>query len=149
MELRVEQVAVEETLALRQAVLRPRQPREQLRLPDDDAPGTAHFAAYADGTVVGTASVRREPAPWAPDQPAWRLRGMATAAPLRGTGVGARVLAAAVGHVASAGGGTLWCNARTPARAFYERAGFRVVGDPWDDPEIGPHVQMTTEVEPR
>ena len=39
-------------------------------------------------------------------------------------------------------GGVLWCNARTPARAFYERAGLVVRGAEWVDPEIGPHVVM-------
>ena len=27
-------------------------------------------------------------------------------------------------------------------RRFYERAGFRTHGAPWDDPEIGPHIAM-------
>ena len=32
--------------------------------------------------------------------------------------------------------------AQARARRFYERAGFAVHGDEWDDPEIGPHVAM-------
>jgi predicted GNAT family N-acyltransferase len=36
----------------------------------------------------------------------------------------------------------VWCNARTPARAFYERAGFRTVSDEFELPEIGPHYVM-------
>jgi GNAT superfamily N-acetyltransferase len=67
---------------------------------------------------------------------------MATAEGWRGRGVGARVLAAVVDHVSSRGGGLLWCNARLPAVAFYERGGFEVGGDPWDEPHIGPHVAM-------
>lgn len=67
---------------------------------------------------------------------------MATADGWRGKGVGAQVLAAALEHVEAAGGGLVWCNARTPAARFYERAGFQVIGEPWDDPEIGPHVRM-------
>jgi len=47
-----------------------------------------------------------------------------------------------VQHVADHGGGLLWCNARSPAVAFYRRAGFETRGDEWVDPEIGPHVAM-------
>ena len=33
-------------------------------------------------------------------------------------------------------------NARTPAVRFYERHGFAVVSEEWDEPDIGPHVRM-------
>ena len=35
---------------------------------------------------------------------------------------------------------------RTPAQPFYERAGLRAWGEPWDDPAIGPHVVMQVEL---
>ena len=73
---------------------------------------------------------------------AWRVRGMATAEGWRGCGVGARVLAEVIDHVSSHGGGLLWANVRLPAVDFYRRAGFDRRGEPWDDPDIGPHVAM-------
>jgi GNAT superfamily N-acetyltransferase len=132
------------TYALRSRVLRDGAPPERARLPVDDLPATAAFAATApDGTVVGTAIVYPEACPWLPDRPgAWRLRGMATDPGWRSRGVGSRVLAAVVDHVAAQGGTLVWCNARTPARRFYERAGFRTHGEPWEDPELGPHIAM-------
>jgi predicted GNAT family N-acyltransferase len=72
---------------------------------------------------------------------------MATAEGLRGQGVGAQVLRATIAHVVLEGGHLIWCNARTPARRFYEREGFRVEGEQWLDPEIGPHVAMWRPVE--
>jgi predicted GNAT family N-acyltransferase len=36
----------------------------------------------------------------------------------------------------------VWCNARTPARGFYERAGFAAVGEEFALPDIGPHFLM-------
>ena len=135
---------VDETLALRHRVLRPHQFGEDLRLPSDDDPSTAHFVAVdAGGEVVGTAHVFPVPAPWDPDAAgAWRLRGMATAEEWRSKGVGAAVLTAVVEHVTGASGRLLWCNARLPAVPFYERAGFERVGEEWNEPEIGPHVAM-------
>ena len=132
------------TYRLRQRVLRPGKPRSAVRFPVDDDPATAAIAARTTtGRVVGTAVVYPEPCPWLPDRPgAWRLRGMATDERLRGRGIGARVLRGALDHVAAAGGGLVWCNARALARRFYERAGFRAHGSPWDDAELGPHVAM-------
>lgn len=136
------------THPLRALVLRAGAPPERVRLPTDDLPSTAAFAARGpDGEVVGTAIVTPEPCPWAPRRPgAWRLRGMATAEAWRGAEVGARVLAAVLDHVRAQGGSLVWCNARVPARRFYERAGFAVHGDEWEDPEIGPHVAMWRDV---
>jgi GNAT superfamily N-acetyltransferase len=129
-------------------VLRPHQTLEQLRAPDDSAPGTGNYAAFVDGEVVGTASVRREAPPWAPSEhDAWRLRGMATHEGWRSRGVGSRVLDAIVGHVRAGGGGLLWCNARVPAVPFYERAGFVTRGAAWEEPDIGPHIAMERVVE--
>jgi ribosomal protein S18 acetylase RimI-like enzyme len=67
---------------------------------------------------------------------------MATDPAYRGRGVGAAVLEALVAHARAGGGGVLWCNARVPAQRFYERAGLQTRGEPWEDPEIGPHVLM-------
>jgi GNAT superfamily N-acetyltransferase len=148
-EFLVERVDPEDTLALRQQVLRPHQTFEELRLAGDPHPDAGHFAVrIRDGEVVGTAVVWPERPPWPSDESvrAWRLRGMATAEGWRGRGVGSSVLAAVLDHVAARGGGLLWCNARVPAVAFYERAGFRTRGEQWDEPAIGLHIAMTRSV---
>ena len=139
-----------EVMALRHEVLRPHQRLEEVRFPEDFAPGTAHFCAQdGEGHIVCVASVWPEAPPWpAGGAPAWRLRGMATAPSWQGRGVGAAVLAAVTAHVASAGGGLLWCNARLPAVGFYERGGMTTVGEPWQEPVIGPHSAMQRFVDP-
>jgi GNAT superfamily N-acetyltransferase len=145
----VERVGAEIGLPLRQRVLRPHQTVAELSSPDDDDPETGHYAAFADGEVIATASVRREAPLWAKgDRSAWRLRGMATDEHWRNAGVGSEVLNAVVDHVRSRGGGLLWCNARTPALSFYLRAGFATRGESWVDPVIGPHVVMEYLVPP-
>ncbi|HET6953833.1 MAG TPA: GNAT family N-acetyltransferase [Acidimicrobiales bacterium] len=142
--VRVDRVPVADTYRLRQQVLRPGSPPSSVHMAVDGDPATAAFAARtAAGEVVGTAVVMPEPCPWLPDRPGtWRLRGMATAEGHRGGGIGARVLRAVLDHVAAAGGTLVWCNARVPARRFYERAGFTAHGEEWTDPHIGPHVAM-------
>jgi GNAT superfamily N-acetyltransferase len=134
----VREVTAAETAELRRAVLRGGQ---QVPLPGDDEPAF-HLGVYRTNQLLGTGNVRPELAPWDPTSRGWRLRGMATVAGARSQGVGGLVLDGLLHHVREQGGGLLWCHARTPAQAFYERAGLQIIGEPWVDPEIGPHVRM-------
>lgn len=134
----VQAVEPPRTYRLRRDVLRPGLAVEDMALFGDEGPDTGVFGAIDEaGELVGTGNVRREPPPAglmddvAPgsEGEAWRLRGMATRDDLRGQGIGALVLEACVRHVAERGGGFLWCNARVPARRFYERGGFAEWGE--------------------
>jgi GNAT superfamily N-acetyltransferase len=146
--VRVERVSAEVTYPLRQRVLRPHQAVGEVAFAGEADPLAGTYAALTeDGEVVGTATVHPEACPWAPDRPgAWRLRGMATSAEYRGQGLGAALVAAALGHVAAGGGTLVWCHARTPAQGFYAREGFTVYGEVFDEPDIGPHLRMWREV---
>jgi GNAT superfamily N-acetyltransferase len=146
--VRVEQALPAVTIPLIRKVLRPHQEwTEVARI--GAAPGAVGLAAYLDDRVVGTAILSPEPLPDEPERPgAWRLRGMATEPELRGQGVGTRVLRTAVDLVASSGGTLIWCNARVSALGFYERGGFSIIGDRWDEPGLGPHVRMSRPVDP-
>ncbi|MGH9105688.1 MAG: GNAT family N-acetyltransferase [Acidimicrobiales bacterium] len=139
----------EDVVGLRQQVLRPHQRLEDVRFARDDDPGTAHFCAEDDeGHVICVATMWRETPPWCPGAgAAWRLRGMATAPEWQGRGAGSAVLASVLSHVAGAGGGLLWCNARMAAVPFYERVGLVRTGHPWEEPVIGPHVAMCKPVD--
>ncbi len=155
MEFRIEQVPADATWELRRRVLRPGQAVDQLALADDDDPSTGTYAAIGENEeIIGTVRVGRERPPFPPDPgaphdaTAWRLRAMATREDLRSSGVGRATLGRALQHVAEHGGGLLWCNARVPARNLYRRAGFVEHGEPWNDPDIGPHVVMWRWVEP-
>lgn len=130
----VRTVRAEVTAGLRRVVLRGG--LDHPPLGDDPEDGSVHLAAYDGERLVGSGNIR-------PDGPGrWRIRGMATDPECRGQGVGAAVLAALLAYADAHGAGTVWCNARTPARTFYERAGFVVEGEEWVDPDIGPHLRM-------
>jgi GNAT superfamily N-acetyltransferase len=143
------------TFVLRQQVLRPHQRVEEMALLGSDHPDSIVIGAAvpASRDVVATAAVSPEEPPAElelvlPPGRRWRLRSMATRPELRGSGIGAIVLGAALEHVAGLGGGVVWCSARTPALSFYERAGFVTFGDVWVDALIGPHVMMWRPVPP-
>ncbi len=141
-------VTAGQTRPLRHLVLRPTQPAEATEYPGDHAPDTRHFGAFDDGRLIGIASLYREPRACGPAD-GWRLRAMATAVDARGRGAGRALLSACRDHIATAGGGELWCNARVVAREFYTAAGFATLGPQFDIEDIGPHVVMRTEVPAR
>ncbi len=130
--MRVRTISPADSADLRRRVLRG---GRDVPLPGDEAPAF-HVGAYDAAVLLGTGNIRADPPGW------WRVRGMATEPGRRGTGVGAAVLGALLAHARGHGGGAVWLNARTPARAFYERHGFTVQGEVWDEPDIGPHVRM-------
>jgi GNAT superfamily N-acetyltransferase len=131
----VRPVPLAQTRALRQAVLRPHQTIEQLAA--SEAIDGYAVGAFAGDELVAVGFV-------APDgQPGdWRVRGMATTPEARGRGAGTAILDALVRHAAAHGAVRVWCNARTPARSLYERAGFAATSDEFQLPEIGPHFVM-------
>jgi ribosomal protein S18 acetylase RimI-like enzyme len=67
---------------------------------------------------------------------------MATRPRARGRGAGRVLLDACIAHAREMRGALLWCNARVPARGFYERAGLEVLGEVFEIPRIGPHLLM-------
>jgi GNAT superfamily N-acetyltransferase len=141
---RVVAVGVQEGRALRMEVLRPWQsPSEAMYAREGDA-STAHYAVLGqDGEVLAVGSVMADPHPLAPREGDWRVRGMATREDLRGEGLGSMVLGALEDHAREAGGRRVWCNARTAARPFYERAGFAVEGEEFQIEGIGGHFLMS------
>ena len=129
-------------------MLRPGRPQTECAFDGDEAESTIHFGVEIGGSLVGIASLYREAPPSASSGPAvaaWRLRGMATAPEVRGSGHGRALVGACLDHVAAHGGGLFWCNARTSAAGFYEGLGLRIEGPEFDLPTLGPHVRMVRE----
>ncbi len=141
--VRVRPVGAPEGQALRMAVLRPWQSPGEAMYEREGDPATAHYAALGgQDEVLAVGSVMEEVNPREPHEGDWRVRGMATEPELRGRGLGKLVLGALEEHAAKRGGRRLWCNARTGARAFYEREGWSVEGEEFEIAGIGPHFMM-------
>jgi len=128
-------VGLEQTRALRQAILRPHETLAQLARHEPDG---AHAVGAFDGDeLVSVGFVCPDGGPGS-----WRVRGMATVPSARGAGAGSAVLDALLAHARRQGATRIWCNARTPARSLYERAGMGAASEEFELPEIGPHVVM-------
>jgi predicted GNAT family N-acyltransferase len=135
-----------ETRELRRDLLRPHQEVHELVYDGDDWSDSAHFVALQNDVAVGIASIYPQGRDGAHDEKTWRLRGMATADSVRGSGVGRLLLEATICHARASGAQRYWCNARVPAQGFYEHHGMRVVSEVFVPPGLGPHVVMEMEV---
>jgi GNAT superfamily N-acetyltransferase len=133
------EVPIAMTRALRQSILRSHETIAQLAA---EEPAEAFAAGGFDGErliAIGIVAPSGEPG-------RWRVRGMATAPGERGRGVGRGVLDALLEHARANAGISVWCNARVPARSFYERAGFDACSVVFDVPPIGLHLVMEREL---
>lgn len=151
----VSRSSAEETAELRRAVLRPHLRIEQMALGGDQHPDTAYLCVRAmgrAGAVLGCVRLEPVACPWnaeldVPGEAGWQLRAMATDPAARGTGLGRRLVQAAVDHVGAHDGDLIWCNARVGAEGFYARLRFRTVTEPFlVDGTPEEHVGMVLEL---
>lgn len=139
----IRQAASQDTMPLRQLILRSGQPEASSIFPFDTHPKGKHLVALKDGCLLGVGSILPEGRDGELSKNALRIRGMAVLPGRRGEGIGGMILMALLEHAcADPAIMTVWCNARVPARALYDRAGFRQIGEPFDLPDIGPHVLL-------
>ena len=138
----IRRISADETLPLRSDILRPGRPLEAAKFAGDEAESTTHLGALVDGKIVGIASLFSAGMPEKPGLNALQLRGMATAENVRDLGVGRALVAACVEAARKSGAELLWCNARTSAVGFYLKCGFKVEGNEFDIPDVGPHFRM-------
>ena len=130
----------DELIDLRHRVLRQGLPRQEAIFPGDDQPSSRHFGAFTGSRIICCATFHLED--WQ-NQPAWRLRGMATEEAFRSRGVGRELLACAEQVLRNAGPiRQLWCNARVPAARFYQSLGWMIASEMFDIPTAGPHYKM-------
>ncbi len=132
----VRRVPLEQTRPLRQSVLRPHETVEQMAA-GSEARDAYAVGAFEAGELIAVGQIAPDGEPGG-----WRIRGMATAPEARGRGAGTAILEELLRHAREQGAERVWCNARTPARSLYERAGMRVVSDEFELAEMGPHFVM-------
>jgi len=125
-----------QALALREAILR--KPLGLTLTEEERADDTLrrHFCAIAQGTVVGSVSLKPV------DNDTVQLRQMAVAEDRRREGIGALLLAHAEDWARGQGLRLIVLNARLGAESFYAKFGYLAQGEPFDENTV-PHIRMT------
>lgn len=139
-------IRASDTHPLRQKILRPHQPIQEMEFPGDNDPETFHYGLFIENILMGIASVYKENTPGNEIINSYRLRGMAVEEKLRGKGFGKILVNKIFEELKEKDAEYLWCNARTNASGFYETLGFKIEGNEFDIPEIGPHYLMIKKV---
>jgi len=137
--MQIRSISFSQARSIRREVLRPRGPESEIAYPGDAAESTQHFGAFEGDTLIAVATFLAEPCPEEVGTDAWRLRGMATIPAAQGRGVGGQLLLYGIAGVSRRGASVIWCYGRASARSFYERHGFRALGDAFALPHSGPH----------
>ena len=135
-------ITAEETWPLRLKVLRNNSTATSCPFSGDDDEGAFHLGAFVEGRCISIASFLPDQHKGLPGKAHFRLRGMATDPSMQGKGAGGRLITFSIEELRSRGAGLLWCNARIGAVSFYERMGFRKVGDAFAIEGIGLHYMM-------
>jgi len=140
-------VKLEEVLPLRQQVLRCGAPLDQCRSDcDKDNLPCYHFAIKDQKSkeCIAVASFYQQDNKEIADAPSgsWRLRGMAVAPNLQGSGIGSILLNECLDVLEDENIPAVWCKIRDKALSFYKRKSFEIRGEVYEVHNIGFHYDM-------
>ena len=127
-------MSVHDSLPLRQQLLRPMQELDELIFDGDEDPEAIHLAAFDGEAMVGIASLAPSPSPLG----RWRMRQIGVVPERRGTGLGRRLVEVLLDGADE----QVHLSARAHLEAWYLGLGFERVGELYDKPPVGPHVDM-------
>jgi predicted GNAT family N-acyltransferase len=140
--MNVLQISAQDTYSIRSQMLRPGRPIEDCIFRGDDDEQTFHLGAFVESKLVSVASFYFEKHQSLTDEYQFRLRGMATVPDFQGQGLSSNLLKTAFPLIKKNFCTLLWCNARESALGFYQKVGFKEVGEAFDIPDIGAHRLM-------
>jgi predicted GNAT family N-acyltransferase len=112
----------------------------------DELETTFHLGAVLDKEVVGTSTFLIDINDKFDTKNQYRLRAMATSPSVRGQQVGRQIIEKSIEKLKKMDIDLLWCDARLESTGFYDKLGFKMKGDIYNVPDIGPHKLMYIEL---
>lgn len=134
-------ISLEETLDLRNRILRKNAGIDHARFKEDAAPGVFHVGYEKNENIVCIATFIPANHPNYQGN-GYQLRGMATDVNQSGRGFGSAVIHFAFEKLQNQNIQYVWCNARKTALLFYEKLGFSIISGEFIVEGIGPHYQL-------
>ncbi|GLU54638.1 GNAT family N-acetyltransferase [Dyadobacter frigoris] len=122
MSIEIKKVSVEDILPIRHKVLWPDKPIEFVNVEGDEE--GIHFGLYEDSKLVTIISLFEE-------GKSMRFRKFATLPEYQNRGFGKMMILKVIDYAKENDFQRLWCDARTDALNFYERAGFQKFSEPF------------------
>ena len=112
----------------------------------DEDKETFHMACVKEEKIAACATFYPESSRKLEAESPYRLRGMATDSSFQRQGYATYLMKESFKELKKRNCDMLWCNARLVAVEFYKYNGFKIIGDLFDIPEIGPHYYMYKEI---
>ncbi|MFP5519584.1 MAG: GNAT family N-acetyltransferase [Bdellovibrionia bacterium] len=145
----IRRISAQDTLYLRQKVLKPFLQKEECLVEGDLLETTHHWGFFLENQLVSVATFIAETHPDFSAKKSYRLRGMATDLDFAGMGIGSKLLKFSEQELINQNVDFLWFNARIKAFPFYVRLGFQFYGEMFELDRIGPHKTMYKYLETR
>lgn len=138
----IKKITAVATFEIRQPVLRNGKPLETCFFLGDDLPSTNHYGIYEKHILVGViSSFQNNNSLFAPENQA-QIRAMAVLNNFQKKGYGKLVLEHCENILQKEKRSLIWFNARTNAVGFYEKLGYKTIGNPFNIEDIGIHYVM-------
>jgi len=131
-----------DTYTVRHPELRKGKPLSSCAFQGDELPSTLHLGAFLSKNLIGVASFMANSTDDNFSKQQMQLRGMAVLEAEHQKGYGAQILKEGEFILKKQGCELLWMNARIKAVGFYERLGYRKLGDAFEISEVGLHYKM-------
>ncbi len=139
----IREIPASAVYSVRQPVLRPGRQIAECVFEGDTSDKTLHLGLFIDANLIGVASFMKNSNPLFQDAEQYQLRGMAVLSEFKGKGFGSALLIEGeeklknlVSHP------FLWFNARDYAIGFYEKFGYKSIGEKFDVPGVCQHIVM-------
>lgn len=137
--MEIVEIRADETLSLRNKILRPSMELEQCNYPGDTDNSTHHLGCYVNKELVGIVSIYERSNSEIYSGCGFQIRAMATSEAVRGKGLGASLLKSAEELAFKSGANYIWANARTSAIGFYKKAGYEIGDEEFHIKGVGAH----------
>lgn len=138
----IKEIPALETFSVRHPVLRPGKNIETCHFDGDNLESTRHFGYFEAEKLAGVASLFETTTPLLPKQNQFQLRGMAVLQEYQKRGIGEALVKFAENDAILRNGKMIWFNAREIAVPFYQKLGYKIIGEPFDIGDIGKHYVM-------
>jgi len=137
----VKEISAEETIAVRHPVLRQGRPIEDCYFIGDALSTTVHYGVFEELKLAGIATFLEQNNPQFQGEHL-QLRGMAVLDEFKGRGFGKLLLKTGEQLAKTKKKDVLWFNARESALPFYQKQGYKKVGNSFIIPDVGIHFVM-------
>src|SRR5690554_410126 len=139
-------ISYQETYLIRQEVLRPDRPLDTCHFLGDELSSTFHLGAFYQEKLVGIISVFENNNKLFKQENQYQIRGMALLPDYQKYGLGKKLIEYAEKLLKENNVSLAWCNAREIAVKFYEKSGYKIIGEAFDIPDVGIHWVMYNEL---